>query len=407
MSVPGSAGCVTMDGKKVQIVKNLTPKQIEHVKNKLKNMQDNNQNKTQSQKNQGNHIQYDNKINLENEIEGEKFLIIHRADDKKTMRDFSPILLEKVIANATSNAKVESKFLKSGDILIKTQNAKQAQQLIKIIGIMDAKVTVTEHKTLNSTKGVIQAYELQHEERETLLEYLKDQKVTDIYLHTKTFDGKTVKTGLAFVTFGVRELPEFLNVGLLRIRVRPYIPKPMRCYACHKYGHLSKHCNIKDTPKCYNCNDNKHIHTREDRCKNESYCINCKETGHNSYNRNCQEYKRQIEILTIKVKENISMAEAVKRYNTKRATYAQVTATNTQSPNPSNTSEKPKSNTQDTCKCQHCTFHNTPTTTSSNKRVRAQKTDSHSTDEEEMKKTKVHKKIDENLEDWPDEAMNT
>jgi DNA repair exonuclease SbcCD nuclease subunit len=306
------------------------------------------------------------------------------------MRDFSPILLETVLNNVTKNNKFEVKFLKSGDILLKTENLKQAQQLIKLTGIMDSTVEVYEHKTLNSCKGVIRAYELQNEDKMTLLDYLKPQNVTDLYFHTRLINGETVKTGMVFVTFGVNILPEYLSVGFLRLAVRPYIPTPMRCFSCHKYGHLSKHCNMKDTPKCYNCNNIKHIHTKEDKCLETAYCVNCNQTGHNSFNRNCIEYKRQVEIQTIKVTQNVTMAEAVKRSNINRKTYAMVTATVTQ------------------CSCSHCDYHNknvNATEASTNnkqetnigiKRARPPKTSDNnlSTDEENNKKMKVYSSID-------------
>ena len=334
---------------------------------------------------------------MENNVPGEKFLIIHRIDENKTMRDFSPILLETVIKNATNNGNTESKFLKSGDILLKTENLKQAQQLIRLTEIMGASIEVKEHKTMNSSKGVIRAYELQNEDQESLLSYLKPQNVTDLRFHTVTTNGTTKKTGIVFITFGTREVPEYLTVGLLRVRVRPYIPTPMRCFSCHKFGHLAKHCNMKDTPTCYNCNNTKHIHNREDKCLNESYCVNCKQSGHNSYNRNCTEYKRQIDILTIKVTQHVSMAEAVKRSNLNRKSYAEVT--NTQ--------------VQQECNCKHCNYHNKKTTPiiNINKRTRPERTISQeiSTDEETAKKLRANTTNIRDIEnyDWLNDDMNT
>ncbi|XP_070500027.1 uncharacterized protein [Chironomus tepperi] len=322
-------------------------------------------------------IRYDSTKQLTNITEGEKYLIIHRVEDTKTMRDFSPILLETAIRNATQNGKPECKFLKSGDLLIKTENLKQAQNLIRITGILDATIQVTEHKTLNSCRGVIRAYELQNEDSETLLNYLQPQQVTDVRMHTKQINGHPVNTGLVFVTFGVNLLPEYLTVGLLRIRVRPYIPSPMRCYACHKFGHLSKHCNKKDNPTCYNCNNAKHIHNKEDKCTDAAFCVNCNQLGHNSYNRNCTEYKRQIDIQTIKVTQNVSMAEAVKRSNLKRATYAEITSAQSDT----------------ICKCQHCNFHNKKETANiTNKRIRPLKENSQelTTDEETTKRIRTN-----------------
>lgn len=353
--------------------------------------------------NRNDNIRYDHKIQLANKTEGEKYLIMHRVDENKTMKNFSPILLEKVIKNATSSGTTECKFLKSGDLLIKTQNLKQAQNVIKITGILDATIQVTEHKTMNSCKGVIRAYELQNEDKDSLLEYLKPQKVIDLKMHQKTINGTTVNTGLVFVTFGVSALPEYLTVGLLRVRVRPYIPTPMRCFACHKFGHVSKFCNQKESPTCYNCNKTKHIHNKEDKCTEPAFCVNCQQEGHNSYNRNCKEYKRQAEIQTIRVTQNVSMAEAVKRSNLNRFTYAEMISTQTYI-------NKNQTQIEQVCKCQHCNYHNTKETSPNNiknKRARPQNPNAQeqSTDEETIKKLRVN--TADELDEKEDDIMIT
>lgn len=286
-------------------------------------------------------LHYDNSKKLSNNVEGEKFLIIHRTDESLSMRNLSSIALELALKNATGQKQLDCKILKSGDILIKVEKKKQAESLIKLTRILDANVEVSEHKSLNNCKGVISAYELQHETPENLLEYLSDQKVIDVKFHTKTVNGTPYNTGLVFLTFGTSELPEVIKVGLLNLRVRPYIPQPMRCFICHKFGHISLNCNSKSSPKCYNCNQDKHIQDRNEKCQSSPVCVNCNENSHNSYNRNCSEYKRQLEIQTIRVTQKVSMAEAVKRSNLNRTTYAQTV----------------KANSNDDCVCTHCEYH--------------------------------------------------
>jgi hypothetical protein len=404
MTKPGHAGPINM-GKNKNNNKNLVKLTPEQIANMTKNFNERQKNIPSQLNSKTENIKYDKVRMLENDMEGTKFLIMHRTDENKTMRDISPILLETAIKNSTQNGKVDCRVLKSGDILIKTENVKQAQQLIKITSIMDSTIEVYEHKTMNSCKGVIRAYELQNENKETLLDYLKPQNVTDLHFHQRTINNKTINTGLVFVTFGTNVLPEELTVGYLRLRVRPYIPTPMRCYACHKYGHLSKHCQIKDAPTCYNCIESKHIHNTTERCANTPRCVNCNEEGHNSYNRNCTEYKRQVDILTIKVTQNVSMAEAVKRSNINKKSYAQVTAT--------------VANTQ--CTCTHCDYHKNATRTSSlpldstqhqqllkesTKRTRERNKTSLelSTDEEQTKKKRVVKDV---LSEQEEEEMTT
>lgn len=294
-------------------------------------------------------LQYDNTKKLTNEIEGEKYLIVHRTDDGLTMKDMSPILLATALKTVTNNGNITCRTLKSGDILVKTENVKQAKNLIKLTKIAQTNIEITEHKSLNTCRGVVSAYELKYEEEDTLLNYLKSQNVTKVQFHTKKIGNERVKSGLAFVTFGTNEPPEFLTIGCLRLKVRPYIPAPMRCFVCNKFGHISKVCPIQNMPKCYNCNEEKHIETSDEKCTRPPKCVNCGSNEHNSYSRSCNELKRQVEIQTIKVTQKVSFSEAVKRSNIKRNSYAQVTA------------NKSNNNTtkQAQCQCVHCDYHKT------------------------------------------------
>lgn len=351
--MPGKAGrsvtmAVTKQGGKRKnemspaAVKELS-KQIKINGNEKKGSKKQNTNNIQNTSN----LTYDNTKTLTNEIEGEKYLIAHRTDDGLTMKDMSPILLATALKTVTNNGNITCRTLKSGDILVKTENVKQARSLITLTRIAQANIEVSEHRTLNTCRGVVSAYELKYEEEDTLLEYLKPQNVTKIQFHMKKVGNERLKSGLAFVTFGTNEPPEYLSIGCLRLKVRPYIPAPMRCFVCNKFGHISKVCPIKHTPRCYNCNEDKHIETSDEKCTRQPKCVNCGSNEHNSYNRTCNELKRQVEIQTIKVTQKVSFSEAVKRSNVQRETYAQVTA---------NKSTKSSTN-QTQCQCAHCDYH--------------------------------------------------
>ncbi|XP_070508161.1 uncharacterized protein [Chironomus tepperi] len=290
-----------------------------------------------------NNLSYDTSKKLSNDVEGEKYLILHRTDVGLTMKDMSAILLATALKTVTNNEKLTCRTLKSGDILVKTETIRQAKSLITLTRITNANIEVTEHRTLNTCRGVISAHELKYEDEATMLEYLKPQNVTKIDFHMKKVGNETIKSGLAFVTFGKNEPPEYLTIGYLKLKVRPYIPTPMRCFTCHKFGHITKTCPSQNTPKCYNCNEDKHLLTKEEKCTKQSSCVNCGSNEHNSYNRTCSEYKRQVTIQTIKVTQKVSFSEAVKRSNLIRNTYAQVTSDGT-----TNASE---------CHCPRCGFH--------------------------------------------------
>ena len=99
-----------------------------------------------------------------------------------------------------------------------------------------------------------------------------------------------------------------LNKGRVFMMWRSYRTKEFvnitRCYKCHGYGHIAKFCNSPDQ-LCSMCGSKEHL--RND-CpkKNSPECVNCvrakrRDTKHEVHNRECPEYKRQLELYNNKI----------------------------------------------------------------------------------------------------------
>ena len=69
-------------------------------------------------------------------------------------------------------------------------------------------------------------------------------------------------------------LPKQLKVAFLRVSVDPYIPNPLRCYACQVFGHHENKCHREEI--CANCGQPKHSADETD-CKRQANCFNCNE----------------------------------------------------------------------------------------------------------------------------------
>ena len=61
--------------------------------------------------------------------------------------------------------------------MVEANRKSQTDNLLKITKFFNINVTVTEHKTLNSCKGIIRDRMLKHETEENITEYLKTQGV--------------------------------------------------------------------------------------------------------------------------------------------------------------------------------------------------------------------------------------
>ena len=94
-------------------------------------------------------------------------------------------------------------------------------------------------------------------------------------------------------------------MAYFRVNVEVYIPNPLRCHNCQKYGHHEDRCS-KD-PICSKCGQI--AEHSESRCTNELHCVNCGEK-HNADSKECRIWHKEKEILRIKLTRNISFVEA-------------------------------------------------------------------------------------------------
>ncbi|KAF0314565.1 Fasciclin-1 [Amphibalanus amphitrite] len=133
----------------------------------------------------------------------------------------------------------------------------------------------------------------------------------------------TVSTNNIILTFDSTNLPSEIRVGYVKVRVRPFVPAPMRCFRCQRFGHTKDNC--RGRPTCSKCASQDHT---DETCVSETpRCVNCGEgqTPHSAYDRSCPAYVKEKEIMTIKATRNLSFKEAREVYNQShpKTSYAQ------------------------------------------------------------------------------------
>ncbi|XP_055378123.1 uncharacterized protein LOC129609900 [Condylostylus longicornis] len=227
------------------------------------------------------------------------------------MSSVSPFLLKKVIQNIAGDVLSCTK-IRDGTVLVKTKNVVQAGKLIKLVKLSpEVNVLVEEHKTLNEVKGVFYSPDLQYVSDEEFLNEMKDQKIIEIKRFKRKTDNAFIETGLYCVKFSVTKLPNEIFIGYQRYSVRPFIPLPLRCMKCLNFNHLTENC--KKEKMCSNCGELYHLIDNE-KCAKPEKCVNCKDS-HNAFYKKCPRFLKEKEIKTIKIKENVDMKEAIRRYN--------------------------------------------------------------------------------------------
>lgn len=270
-----------------------------------------------------------------NNTEKNKTTTNEDKEPKETLANVSPFLIKKVI-DCICGSEVEiCKKIRDGNILIKTKNNVQATKLVTLTSLAPTiLVDVREHTTLNFSKGVIYSNDLRGIEEKEILKELNNQNVTDVKKILKKVGTKLVETGLIIITLSTLDLPEHINIGYEKVRLRPYVPYPLRCKKCLRFGHTTNSCENKKM--CPNCALEYHFEEEDDICENPSKCVNCSNNNiennkHNAFDKVCPVFLREKEIQAIVSLEKVDRKKAIetykKRHQNGQTSFSSVTKT--------------------------------------------------------------------------------
>ena len=261
-------------------------------------------------------IELKSKNKLKSQFEGEKIIFIERTCGDKRFTGLSPFYVKKVVDNVAGGSVITARQTRDGKIVVHTTSRKQAENFMKLSKIDQFNVIVSEDEKASQSTGVIYCRDLKYSSDEEILDELKEQKVIGIKRAKKRGEnGDLFETGLYFVTFDVRQTPSEIKVGYENLEVRPFIPEPLRCFVCLKFGHGQKFCRTPDEKKCGNCAEK--IHTdrgKGEKCHKEPRCVNCGSRDHGSFAKSCNIYKMEQEISAIRVNKKIPYGSAKREY---------------------------------------------------------------------------------------------
>ena len=215
----------------------------------------------------------------------------------------SPFATDKALKCAIETVK-SIKCLRSGDLLVEVGSASQSRSLNKINNLAGSPVTASPHHTLNTC---IRCRALIDCPKDKILEELKSQGITNIYnILTKDDSGNRRNTNTFIVTFHTASISKHIKIGYLRIPVELYIPNPLRCFNCQKFGHGKKTCKAREI--CTKCGQAGHNGSP---CSNETKCPNCA-GDHTAFSKECPKWVFEKRVQWIKAENSISFAEARK-----------------------------------------------------------------------------------------------
>lgn len=236
-----------------------------------------------------------------------KYYIISGTDEQNPMKKVSP-MKGNLIVKAQIGTVEKIMRMPNGDLIVGLLNQAQITNAKKITMFDTAPVRVTPHSSMNKRKGVIRCPALIEIPEEEIVEGLADQGVCDARKIYFNREGKKIPSSTVILTFERSILPKNIMAGYLNLKVDVFIPNPLRCFKCFRYGHPVDKC--KRQAICAKCSKEDHTNDRE--CQNEAHCINCS-GNHSAFSKDCPKWLEEKEIQRVRVTENLSFPEARQR----------------------------------------------------------------------------------------------
>lgn len=242
-------------------------------------------------------------------VEFAEYFTVCCAAENSNFNKISPFYVELAL-NTHVGIGTDTKRLRDGTLLIKAKNDAQAKKIASLTKLGEIAVISKEHDTLNTSQGIIFHYDTLSLTEDELLKGLQTQgeRVTKVTKIKKRVDGKLVDTPNCILTFKLSYVPSSIKFGYHKLQVKVYIPSPMKCVNCFKYGHPKKYC--KNNKACSSCSDDFH----GDQCSQIERCQGCG-GEHNNFNKDCPRFKREYEIQKIRVMDKLSYFDAKQKLN--------------------------------------------------------------------------------------------
>ena len=276
--------------------------------------------------------------------ENTRQLLVSHSDPNLKLTSNNPCKIE-IGLNKICGKIEKLDYLKSGSILVTTKTLIQTEKLLKTTMLPEfnipIKITIAWSRQL--TYGKIWAPEFGNDTLQEMLKYLEPHNVVAV---RKLFNNPTRAHTPLFVLTFFGKLPPYIILGSIRYEIGVFIPRPLRCRNCWRFGHSTKQC--KSEPLCSKCGISKHDRNS---CNNILKCINCK-GDHEATDSICPKYQSEMDICRLTAEKGISFTEA----------------RNSLKPNPKITQSQPNFTTND--------FPNLATT---NSNARRDRTDSNQT----------------------------
>ena len=204
----------------------------------------------------------------------------------KTDKRISAAKLENVFLSKCATKEMSFRHIKDNEWLIETTTKQQSEVFQSLNEIEEFEIKVERHDTLNSIQGTVV---IPHSEDDLPSKYLLLDSLKMRYSNVEDVETYSVPSKknpenpirIAKIKFQGQNLPSKIKILGQNRELRPFVPKPLQCTNCYKYGHTSRKCRSQhvcgfcgssnhptkwhccETPRCVNCGMNHHAKSKE------------------------------------------------------------------------------------------------------------------------------------------------
>lgn len=228
------------------------------------------------------------------------------VNEGESFAGWSPIQLTKQVHKELGEV-VRASKTRSGALLVECVDEEQQSRAVKITEFCGQNVKCVVGQDKELIRGVITGIPVD-DSMEELVASIRNVKVKEAKRLKMKRDGVLKDSLSVLLTFDEMRLPQKVFIGFMCYDVRMYIPPPLRCFKCQRYGHVAAVCNGKT--RCSKCGgEHKYGECAQGATQK---CCNCG-GNHSAAYGGCEVFKRMREVQRIKVEQGMSYAEAVKR----------------------------------------------------------------------------------------------
>ena len=249
-----------------------------------------------------------------------RFIVLESVEETPLSR-LSPFDIKRFLGTTSRVEPKNVKTLRNGTLLVQVTTKAKSDALLKMTLFDKTKIKSYPHQTLNSSKGVVRCRQLSLCTLDEIKSNLKQQGVSDVRRISIKRNDQIINTNTYIFTFDTPTIPTELKIGYNIAKVEVYVPNPLRCFGCQRFGHHEDKCNNK--PTCRKCGMYDSDHS-EYNCARDVRCSNC-QGQHTADSKDCPVWQREKEIMRVKYTQNISFPEARKIVQPSTQSYASVT----------------------------------------------------------------------------------